>query len=197
MKIATITTTALAALALVACSSGSTPSTTPGNSTPAPQPSDTSSSGLQIDPNASPFCAALAGLEGVDNDITTASDDITAITGDSATWNDPAVLAQLHADGQKILDNLGTVTMHYDDLKTKVDDPAVIDALQTMSDLYTTFFGAEGQAAVDAASVTDYSTSLLTIVMSTDVQNLMTKATDAADTLTTYAETSCSFGFSG
>ena len=197
MKIATITTTALAALALVACSSSSTPSTTPGNTTPAPQPTAPSTSGPQIDPNASPFCAALAGLEGVDSEITTASDDISTITDNTPTSTDPAVIAQLHADGQTILDNIGTVTSHYDDLKTKVDDPAVIDALQTMSDLYTTFFGAEGQAAVQATSVTDYSTSLLTIVLSTDVQSLMSKATDAADTLTNYAETSCSFGFSG
>jgi hypothetical protein len=196
MKSRVIVVAALATLALAACSSGTKSDTPAGDSTSTPASTATSSetttaaSGTGTAP--ADLCASLLGLDGIDADVLAETDKLSAAISDSASWDDPATVTALHETGQAMLDKIPAVTSYYETASGQATDPEVAAALLSMSDLYGKYFASWAQSAVDATDVMSFATGFLNLTSSDDMTSVMSDATDAASTVSSYASAHCS-----
>ncbi len=191
MKLQTLTITALAALALTACSSGDTSDSTTGSSDSTPDATQTTANSGDSANAPTDFCAALEGMDEIDEDMTAASDRLSAILDDESMWNDPATMAELHDAGQVLLDEIPAVTDYYEAAADTVDDPEVSAALLALGDLYGVYFRAWAEAAVNANDVMSYAISFGSSMGDENMSQILSDGTEAAFTVGNYAMTHC------
>lgn len=191
MKLRTLSTTALVALALAACSSEDTPDSTTGSSDSTPGATQTAADSGDSGNAPTDFCDALLGMDTIDNDLTAAADQLSAVLDDQAVWNDPATVTGLHDAGQLMLDEIPAVTDYYKAAAATADDPEVSDALLAMGDLYDVYFRSMAQAAVDANDIMSFALGFGTAMGDEDLSRVLSDGTEAALTVADYGRTHC------
>ncbi|MCJ7826865.1 MAG: hypothetical protein MUP36_01290 [Demequinaceae bacterium] len=181
---------ALGALALSACSSDATPDASTGDGNPTPQVTTPDSN-----PGSSDFCQMIGNGEAMNDDLTTASDAITALIDDQENWDSPEAVADLHTQGQILIDYADDVTAIYNQAAKEAGDPEVAEAFSTFSEYLQLFFRGMGQAAVEADSVMDYIMNMGTYLNDDRLLTLTNDLSEVGPIISDYVYDTC--GHSG
>jgi len=160
-------------------------SPTPSVSTPA------TSAALSDD-----FCTLMTDLTAVaqtlQSDPPGFSDSIDVSPSPSASATpDPAAVDALHAWGQNVLDASATIVRYYDKAATIVADPDIATAFTTMSTDTPLVAGKIGQAAIDAASDSDFMTAVFGVMFDPTTAAASSDLDGATTVVGQYVTTTC------
>lgn len=172
---------ALLALPLAACGGGTDPSaSTSAGATP----------NATVGSSGDAFCdLALLSIEPA-REAEVVADNLTALFEDPAflTSTDAGPLNEL---GEELLAYSESAAAFYTQAIPLVDDPAVAEALAGMADFVAQYTLALGEAAVSAGSPLEFFTEIGTTFSDPAVLAVAETAPVYAETIATYAETTC------
>ncbi len=184
-------------LTLGACSGGgSSDSSSSGSS-----PSDPTSTSTQA--SSAPPVAASGEFCSQSIDSIAASNDMTDATGRlNATLSDPTIFASgdmtaIHELSQAMMDSATVSAAFYAAGAEHATDANAQAAFDGLSDFVNQYSIPVAQAGLDATSMTEYSTSVTTMLGDPDVQALLPQAADWASTVADYTAQECDIDVSG
>ncbi len=189
-------------LTLGACSgdtsSGSSATPSPTSTSSAGNPVSTSTADANAPDSAanSDFCSQAIDSIAASNNMTDATDGL------NTTLSDPTIFASgdmtpIHELSQAILDSANVAAGFYAAGAANADDPDVRAAFNGLSTFVDQYSLPVAQAGLDAASMTEYATSVSTMLGDPDIQALLPKAAGWAATVSTYTQQECNITASG
>jgi hypothetical protein len=179
-------------LTLGACSSGSSSTTSvpDPSSTAGPVATSTQGAGAPSGAASGDFCSQAVASIAASKETTTATDKLDSAISDPKSFTS-GDMTSIHELSQKILDSAKVASAFYASGAANATDPDAKAAFKGLSDFTAQYSVPLAQAGLDAKSMSDYVTSMTSMVANPELTPLLEKVPEWAVVISNYTQKEC------